>query len=285
MSTQERIVFQGAGVEIVGSASGPADGPPILFLHGAGQTRHSWGKAIDEAARRGFRAIAIDSRGHGDSGWSPDGQYGLDRYAEDARRVVEQVGSKPIFVGASMGGSTGIMLAADQDSPLRALVLVDITARVEPEASQEVMGFMGSAQQGFASLDEAADAVSAYLPHRPRPKNTDGLAKNLRFRDGRYYWHWDPAFLSMGRRSGEQESYQTRIQAAAQSLTIPTLLVRGGKSRIVTEKGAREFLELVPHAEFFNVADADHMVAGDDNDAFNAAVFDFIGRLDASTAA
>lgn len=285
MNTQERIVFRVAGIEIVGSAAGPGDGPPILFLHGAGQTRHSWGKAIDEAARRGFRAVAIDSRGHGDSGWSPDGQYRLDIYVDDARGVVQQLGGNPILVGASMGGSTGIMLAAEPGSTIRALVLVDITARVEPDASQEVMGFMGSARQGFASLDEAADAVSAYLPHRPRPKDTSGLAKNLRLRDGRYHWHWDPAFLSMGRRSGEQTAYQSRIQAAAQSLSIPTLLVRGGKSRIVTEQGAREFLELVPHAEFFNVADADHMVAGDDNDAFNGAVFDFIGRLRTSAAA
>ena len=61
-------------------------------------------------------------------------------------------------------------------------------------------------------------------------------------------------------------------------MTLPTLLIRGGLSEIVSEAGARAFLALAPHAEFVDVKDADHMVAGDANDVFNAAVIDFIGR-------
>jgi non-heme chloroperoxidase len=133
---------------------------------------------------------------------------------------------------------------------------------------------MHSAPNGFASVDEAADAVASYLPHRPRPKDTSGLMKNLRLRDdGRYHWHWDPKmFNGMGERSMDA------LRDAARGLTAPTLLVRGGMSEVLTEEGAKDFLTLVPHAEFADIAGADHMVAGDRNDAFNAATFDFLER-------
>jgi pimeloyl-ACP methyl ester carboxylesterase len=159
-------------------------------------------------------------------------------------------------------------------------VLVDITARVEKSGANEVIAFMDSAPNGFGSLEEAAEAVAAYLPHRPRPKNTEGLKRNLRLRNGRYHWHWDPAFMRMGRdASGNLKADQPhRLQNLARAIDIPTLLIRGSRSRIVSEAGAREFLDMVPHAEFVDIAGAHHMVAGDANDAFNTAVFNFIDR-------
>jgi pimeloyl-ACP methyl ester carboxylesterase len=278
MSAIERLDFTGHGVTIAADATGPADGPPILFLHGGGQTRHSWGKALAEAARRGYRAISLDLRGHGESGWSPDGRYELDLFVADIAAIIDQLGKPAIIVGASLGGLTGMLLAARSPERVAALVLVDIAARIEPEGSREIHDFMGSAPHGFASLDEAADAVSAYLPHRPRPKDTSGLARNLRLRDGRYYWHWDPAFMQLGDTANRRASNADLLRDAARALTMPVLLIKGGRSRVVTTEGAREFLELVPHADFADIAGADHMVAGDANDAFNDAVFAFLDK-------
>jgi pimeloyl-ACP methyl ester carboxylesterase len=141
---------------------------------------------------------------------------------------------------------------------------------------------MNSAPNGFASLEEAADAVSAYLPHRQRPKDTGGLKRNLRLRDGRYYWHWDPALLQMGRDAEAKfagpNPPPNPMESAARALKLPTLLIRGGRSRIVSDAGAREFLEMVPHAELVDISGAHHMVAGDANDAFNDAVFTFVDK-------
>jgi pimeloyl-ACP methyl ester carboxylesterase len=159
---------------------------------------------------------------------------------------------------------------------LSGLVLVDITPRVEMTGANEVTAFMNSAPNGFDSLEQAAEAVAAYLPHRPKPKDTSGLQRNLRLRDGRYYWHWDPALLQMGRNA--DFSGPNPLEKAARALEIPTLLIRGGRSRIVSETGVREFLEMVPQAEFVDISDAHHMVAGDANDAFNDAVFTFIEK-------
>jgi pimeloyl-ACP methyl ester carboxylesterase len=66
---------------------------------------------------------------------------------------------------------------------------------------------------------------------------------------------------------------------AARSLKIPTLLVRGRDSDLVTVEAARQFAEIVPHSEFIDVANAGHMVAGDKNDIFTSAVLDFLTRM------
>lgn len=283
------MILPGAGVNLIADVAGPEDGPKIVFLHGSGQTRQSWGSALEAARKRGYRAFALDLRGHGDSDWSPDGKYSLDLFAEDLRRVIEHLGDAPVLVGASLGGLASMLMTALPLPAVHALVLVDITPRVEMNGAQEVMTFMDSAPNGYASLDEAADAVAAYLPHRKRPKNTGGLLRNLRERNGRYYWHWDPAFMRMGRDvnkkyanapidQDEEEAMRTPLEDAARAIKIPTLLIRGGRSRIVSDEGVREFMELVPHAEFVDIPDAHHMVAGDANDVFNEAVFRFVDR-------
>ncbi|MFT3930668.1 MAG: alpha/beta hydrolase [Spongiibacteraceae bacterium] len=290
ISTPEQFTLPAAGLNLIADVIGPSNGAPIIFLHGSGQTRQSWGSALQMAAQRGYRAYALDLRGHGDSDWAPDGQYSLDLFAEDLRRVIEYIGKQPVLVGASLGGLASMLAIASSPTLARALVLVDITPRVEMSGAQEVMAFMESAPDGYASLDEAADAVAAYLPHRKRPKTTSGLLRNLRERDGRFYWHWDPAFMQMGREANrnyegggkisksEEDAVRMPLEAAASKIAIPTLLIRGGRSRIVSDESVREFMALVPHAEFVDIPDAHHMVAGDANDAFNEAVFQFIDK-------
>jgi peroxiredoxin len=136
---------------------------------------------------------------------------------------------------------------------------------------------------GFASLQEVADAVAAYNPHRPRPADLSGLRKNVRQRaDGRWVWHWDPRFQT-GPREHNMDGHLSMVRAerldtAARTLTAPVLLVRGKVSDLLSEEGARQFLALVPDAEFVDVEGAGHMVAGDRNDHFNNAVVGFLGR-------
>ena len=275
MRTQ-KITFHEAGVALVADVAGPVGGRPVIFLHGGGQTRGSWKGAMAAVAARGFRAVCLDQRGHGESGWAEDGDYGLDRFVDDLEAVCSTFAAPPVLVGASLGGLAAMLAIGDRGLNAAALILVDVTPRLEPEGVERIRAFMRSAPEGFASIEEAADAVAAYLPHRPRPKDSSGLARNLRWRaNGRLHWHWDPRFMDGGRSAGMDFG---RLEAAGRALDLPTLLVRGGRSEIVSPEGARAFLELAPHAEFVDVADADHMVAGDANDAFNAAVIEFILR-------
>jgi len=272
--------FKGTtGLRIAADVGGDPGGPPVILMHGGGQTRHSWGTAFKALVADGFYVINLDARGHGDSAWDPEGDYALPTLAEDLRAVVATLARPPALVGASMGGATGLLLVGNTPAPVaRALVLVDIVPRLELDGSAKVQRFMRANVGGFATLEEAADAVSAYNPHRPRPDNPAGLMKNLRWHaDGRLYWHWDPKFVER-RTPSEPPTFIDSLVAACAGVHIPTLLVRGLKSDIVSESGVADLRRLVPQTEVFDVPGAGHMVAGDRNDAFNAAIIDFLHR-------
>ncbi len=259
--------------------AGPASARPVILLHGGGQTRHAWAGTALRLAQAGFLAIALDARGHGDSQWSADGDYSADAMAADLACVRATLGAAPALVGASMGGLTSLLAIGEGPADFASvLVLVDIATRLEPDGVARVLDFMRAHTGGFASLEEAAEAVAAYNPHR-KARSTAGLQKNLRLReDGRWYWHWDPRFLDHAARSraGEALVQQERREQAARRIRVPALLVRGGSSDVVSPEGARELQQLIPHAELFDVQDAGHMVAGDRNDIFSNAVIDFL---------
>lgn len=276
------IRARGAGVELVMDGYGDESDPPVLLLHGGGQTRHAWGTAAASFAAAGRYAMSMDLRGHGDSDWSPDGVYGFDRLAADVRAVVADLRSLPAIVGASLGGLAALVAVGETDWPVAsALVLVDVAPRIEQAGREKIGNFMRGGMRGFDTLEDAADSISAFLPHRPRPKDLSGLRKNLRQRgDGRWYWHWDPRFTANQEGVDGQAGYvrHERLVDAARHVKVPTLLVRGRMSDIVSDESVRELRDLIPQAEIVDVAGAGHMVAGDKNDAFNDAVVDFVRR-------
>lgn len=264
--------------------SGPSPHPTqrtIVLAHGGGQTHHSWGSTARSLAASGQRVVTYDLRGHGDSQWSPHGDYSHPAFGRDSAAVAAWCEEPVIWVGASLGGISGLMGITSEPSVFRAMVLVDITNRPSIDGVERILTFMqADLEHGFASLDEAADAVAAYQPHRQRPKSTAGLAKNLRQGDdGRWRWHWDPAFLNSRPPSDMPSDHWSELDDACAQMTVPTLLIRGQLSELVTDKQVAAFLELVPHATSVNVADAAHMIAGDKNDIFTAAVLDFVLTL------
>ncbi|EUA50469.1 alpha/beta hydrolase fold family protein [Mycobacterium xenopi 3993] len=225
--------------------------------------------------RQGFHVVALDSRGHGDSDRAPDADYAVETLTSDVMHVLDAIGRPVIVIGASMGGLTGILVAhrAGPEKVTR-LVLVDVVPRFEKRGSARIRDFMFNHIHGFSSLEEAADAVAAYLPYRKRPRSPEGLKKNLRLRDGRWYWHWDPAFMT---KPGDDPQLRTeKFERAASDLKIPVLLIRGKLSDVVSPEGVQHFLATVPHAEFVELSDAGHTAAGDDNDAFSEAVVAFV---------
>ncbi len=273
--------WDGAGVRIAGDRWGDPDGQLVILQHGGGQTRHAWRGVGETLGDAGYNAIALDARGHGDSDWAPDGNYERDAMIDDLVCVLEQLGAgPPILVGASMGGNTSLAALGEGRVEGRALVLVDIAPRIRSSGTKKIGQFMNQRPDGFDSLEEVADAIANYQPHRKRPRNLDGLAKNIRLAaDGRYRWHWDPKFRQRPNMTRDELRERTRrLEACAAELTVPTLLVRGGLSDVLDEAGAQAFLALVPQAEYVNVEDAAHMVAGDRNDIFGDRVIDFLRR-------
>jgi pimeloyl-ACP methyl ester carboxylesterase len=265
------------GIEITADVAGPRGAPTVILGHGGGQTRHSWDKAEQQLAGAGYFAINYDLRGHGDSDWSKDGDYSLESRADDLAAVAGQ-GSRPFaLVGASLGGITA-MVAASRGLEPAALVLVDIVPKMSQKGVAKITAFMTGNPDGFASLEEAADAIAAYYPDRPRPKDLSGLHKNLRLGpDGRYRWHWDPSWMHSPR--GDPRFLLDMMDEADWTDRVPTLLVRGMKSDMVDDDGVEDLRRRIPELEIADIRGAGHMVAGDKNDEFNAAVIEFLARV------
>ena len=271
------------GISIAADAYGDPNRQPVLFLHGGGQTRHAWGNSAEVLARHGFYTICMDHRGHGESSWASLGEYRVFHFVEDLQHVIAQLSHKPILVGASLGGIASLLAETEQEeSVAKGLVLVDVTPRLETDGVDRIIGFMKGGTSGFDSLEEVADSISKYLPHRKRPSNLSGLAKNLRRgKDERYYWHWDPDMLKTWEPNRYTDQDDRELKERLQdvrSIDIPTLLIRGRLSDLVSTETAAEFLKMVPHAEYVDLADAHHMVAGDRNDAFTQSVAEFLLR-------
>lgn len=256
--------------------AGPQQAPTVLLMHGGGQTRHAWQGTVLALARAGWRAVALDLPGHGESAWSPQGDYHVDQLAAQVSRLSHGLGSPLAIVGASLGGMIGMALVGRDDAPpVAALALVDVGPWLEPAGVDRIVGFMRAHPDGFASLDEAALHIAAYRG-RPVQAHPRGLGKNLRRNaSGRWVWHWDPRLMN-----DENHSHRNDPDYLARSLARyggRVALIRGGRSDVISAAGAARFRAAFPQAGFYELARAGHMVAGDANDVFTASLIDFLG--------
>jgi pimeloyl-ACP methyl ester carboxylesterase len=276
--------FAGAkGVRLAADAHGEAGRPSILCLPGAGQTRHAWRRTALRLASLGYHVLCVDLRGHGGSSWASDGDYSIEAFAADVRAMIQALPGPPILIGASIGGIASAIAVGEAPScAARALILVDVVPNMAAAGLDRIRSFMSAGHAGFASVEEASAAVLRYLPGRRPGSSHRGLKRNLRLgADGRWYWHWDPAFHA-GSKHRADEGMFARMAAAARNITIPVLIISGSRSEVVHDQGVTQLRQLIPHAQCYQVPDATHMIAGDQNDAFNSAVVGFVQDLTAN---
>ena len=187
---------------------------------------------------------------------------------------------KDLIISLGIGGMISLSLAGDKNlcKHCNALIMVDIGINPNENGSNEILDFMRSGSGGFVSIEEASNAISEYLPHRQKPRDFAGLKKNLRLKhDGKYYWHWDPKFID--EISKDKIAYRKRLKGYAEFVQVPTLLIKGALSNVLTQKEVEDFLITIPHTEFVEIDKAAHMIAGDRNDIFANAVVSFLANL------
>lgn len=263
------------GLTLRGERCEADGGRPLLLAHGFGQTRQAWSLTQQRLAAQGHPSLSWDARGHGESDRNPSDQpYRAAQFVADISDAAQTAGARPVLVGASMGGLTGL-IAQQRARPFSAVVLVDIAPRWEPAGVARILDFMSAHPEGFDTYAHAGEEIARYLPHRRERKGEAQLRHLLRLGDdGRLRWHWDPRLL--GEFIPDTHGIESLLDDAARRLDVPTLLISGGRSDLVNEDHVAHFLELVPQARHVRLPEATHMLAGDDNDAFTETLLHFL---------
>lgn len=276
MTTQpEALQLRGDGLTIVADSWGQPGAPAILFAHGGGQSRSAWGTTARIMAEAGYHAVSLDLRGHGASDWSPDGDYSFESYVRDFAAIILQLGGRAALVGASLGGRASLLMATTHPEMVAAVVLADVTPRIDEAVADDMRAFFHASVAGFDSLETAAATLSALAAHG-RPPRPERLRSNMREEDGRFFWRWDPRFVEDRFVKGADQL--ALLERSAAALRTPTLMIRAGDSTVVRPEHVTHFLSIAPHVETRVAPGIGHMLTGDANDAYAPMVLEFLKR-------
>lgn len=254
---------------------GSLEKPPLVLLHGVGQTCHTW-DLFAAAMSDHFHVMAFDQRGHGDTDWAADKDYSRASMVEDANAFTDALGLEHFFLtGMSMGGANSLAFTAKYPAKVEALVVVDVGPRIEPKGVKHIRDFMKNYRE-FDSLDQAAEVIHRFNPRRPLEvirKYT--VVYNLKETpEGKWTWKYD-TYFSDSHRKVDVKQMQAELSAAVKKIQCPTLVVKGGESDVFSLDGARDLQELIPGSEFALVPKAGHSVMGDNPQGFESAVRGF----------
>ncbi len=254
--------------------------PPVLCLHGGGQTSYMY-EELGNALRGRYHVLAPDLPDHGDS--DPAHEFGRHALASTLPALLAHFGLQRVaIVGASLGGIVAITHAAQFPEHVAAIVLIDVGHKLEEEGVRKIIEFM-SAHESFASLEEAAQEISKYLPYRKsfRPEK---LRRNLRQRpDGRWVWkHGYNRRLRASSADGETHDWRNVVDGLdtdAAALRCPVLVLRGSASDVLSHQGAEEVAALIPGARVATVANAGHLAAGDNPESTVGLITSFLEQM------
>lgn len=268
--------LRGDGLTIVADSWGEAGAPAILFAHGGGQSRGAWGATAKIMAEAGYHAVSLDLRGHGSSDWAPDGDYSFASYVRDFAAIIPQLSGRAALVGASLGGRAALLMATTHPEMIAALVLADVTPRIDEDVADDVREFFHASIAGFDSVESAAATLSALAAHgrAPRPERLRG---NMREENGRFFWRWDPRFVDDRFVKGPDQL--ALLERSAAELKAATLMIRAGDSTVVRPEHVAHFLSIAPHVETRVAPGIGHMLTGDANDAYAPLVLEFLTRV------
>jgi pimeloyl-ACP methyl ester carboxylesterase len=255
---------------------GNEDKQPLLYLHGALQQAHTWDfVALPLCAD--YHVMALDTRGHGDSQWAPDGDYSLDAHQRDLDAFVEAVGlDQFILVGHSMGGRNAYVYTSRHPEKVKALVIVDTGPQIRSQGEGRIRGFRELIDE-LDTYQEFADRIQQYTG-RTRDQVMGALKYNIRQRsDGKWTWKYDKLLRTPGNRPAGWPV--EKLWECVAGIKCPTLIVRGSESDIFSNETMEKMLEVIPDSTAVTVPRAGHLVAGDNPVDFLKAFQTLLDRI------
>ncbi len=264
---------------------GEESGEPVILLHGFGLSGHMFDE-FAAAARGTYRLICLDQRGHGDSEWSAAGDYTRDAFVGDLEGLRLALGLERFaLVGHSMGGLNAVTYACKYPERVSKLVLVD----VGPEAVREGVDNIVRFTRGPDNLEfeQFVQMAHQFNPRRSIENIRDRMRHRLKpaAEEGLWTWKFDGRFrvpssgISVGSRLSSEETW-----ALFRDVTVPTLLVRGGESDVLSQDVAERAAREMQSARLVVVPGAGHSVPGDGPEAFTREVLGFLAEATEGTA-
>jgi pimeloyl-ACP methyl ester carboxylesterase len=250
-----------------------ANAPDLVLLHGYTGHARSW-DAFAEAMTDRYRVLALDQRGHGETGWAPADQYGVADMADDLEAFVKALGLNGYtLLGLSMGGMVAMEYAGRRPKELAACVIVDIGPEIVQSGSQRIQA--GVAQSDvFATRDEAFAVARAGNSRPPEAHHRHRSDHSLmRTEDGRWTYRYDRALRSV--RNLRRRDPDAAWRSCA-NIAVPTQLIRGELSDILAPEIAERMVKTIPDVRFDIVADSGHSIPLDAPDGFLAAARQFL---------
>ncbi len=261
--------------------------PPLVLLHGGSLTAHTWDMSA-LLLRDRYHCIALDQRGHGDTGWTPEEQLGegnVDLMRQDTEAFLDYLAyPRVVLCGMSMGGINAFRYAAGHADRLSLLVIVDVAPVVMREGQLEMEAFRRETET-MRNFEDFLERAVKFNPQRKPAHLKYSLLHSLKqVEDG---WTWkqdhrprpetaaqaDRERLQAGRREREESMW-----ADVKAITTPTLLMRGALSKILSEEAANETVAAMTDAEQVLIPDAGHSVQGDNPKAFARELDAFVQR-------
>ena len=247
-------------------------------MHGIHGHAHAW-DALAEAVQGQFHVLALDMRGHGDSEWAADGNYEGQALLGDLATFIAHLQLDQVtIVGESLGGIVAFAYAAMNPALVRGLAVVDIGPEINSQGLQDIRQSAENRPGDFADFDQALRWTRGSEPVPGDEAIAYRLRHNLNETDGgRLAWKYDPRVDTVTSSSGPGgDALMWRLWSA---LKCPTLVLRGGRSTLLTEESAAKMLSACPTATLRTIPDAGHAVMVDDQAAFVKETGAFLAEL------
>jgi pimeloyl-ACP methyl ester carboxylesterase len=254
---------------------GPASAPPLVFLHGITGHARTWDDEARLLAGR-YRALALDQRGHGDSDPAPDGDYSDAALLGDLTAFVDTLALPRVtLVALSLGGRVAINFAGRHPGRVERLVVVDIGPEIAPAGRARVGTLMATAPERFESLDAVVAHMRANAPLYTEPMLRHRAQHAVRpLAGGGFTWKYDRA-LRDAIREGRMRT-PTDLWPQWRAIACPTLLVRGAMSDVLSDETAKRMVDESSVARLVVVPGAGHTVPGDQPEAFQSLLREFL---------
>lgn len=251
---------------------GNAGKQPLILLHGISRVAHTFDHVAPHFTKN-YHVIAVDMRGHGDSGWHGQGAYLVEDYTSDIEAMIEQLGLRNVVLwGASTGGRVAQMIAGRLPERVSAAIVEDVGPERPAAISNRRGARMAKEENGWASVDELVEQLKTDYPRTSESLLCVLAQHGSKARtDGRVVWKRDPAIL--------KGFVPTDLWATVRKIKAPIIYILGGASTIVPPETQQQLKVELPQAEIVTMAGLGHYPSDEMRDEFLEIVDRFLAGV------